>query len=179
MIRRVQRYAEDFKHVKLDEFYQLPNKRDEIVRLNFKVESPRCLRFFLYYEKASACPQFDLPEELMEHIKGYLPEVVQIEMTVTFPENNYPFNPHIWEIVRAKSNKFKVETYYNIIKAHNAYNIADWSPAITIQADILCVIEKLYDYLYDSENKYVINYVFNNVINLKTIKMLGYNEINI
>ena len=111
MIRRVQRYAEDFKHVKLDEFYQLPNKRDEIVRLNFKVESPRCLRFFLYYEKASPCPQFDLPEELMDHIKGYLPEVVQIEMTVTFPENNYPFNPHIWEIVRATSNLDKMSTY--------------------------------------------------------------------
>lgn len=177
MIRRVQRFTEDFKDVKLDEFYQLPNKPDEIVRLNFKVESPRCLRFFLYYEKGRACPQFDLPEELMDHIKGYLPEVVQIEMTVTFPENNYPFNPHIWEIVRAKSNKFKVETYFELIKGHNAFNKADWSPAITIQADILCVIEKLYDYLYESENKFIINYVTN--IHLNTIKIIKYNENNI
>ena len=177
MIRRVQRYAEDFKHVKLDEFYQLPNKRDEIVRLNFKVESPRCLRFFLYYEKASACPQFDLPEELMEHIKGYLPEIVQIELTLTLPENNYPFNPHIWEIVRATSNKFKSSTYFDIITAHNAYNTADWSPAISIQADLLCVIEKLYDYLYDRENKYIINYVTN--IHLNTINLIKYNENNI
>jgi hypothetical protein len=166
----MQRFTEEFKDVNLEEFYQLPNTTSEIVRLNFKVESNLCLRFFLYYEKGSMCPDFDLPQELMEHIKGYLPEVVQIEFKVNFPENNYPFNPHIWEIVRATSNKFKVDTYFNIIKAHNAYNTADWSPAITIQSDILCVIEKLYDYLYDIENKYVTN------IHLNTIKLIKYNE---
>lgn len=169
MSRRLQQFTEEFKNVKLEEFYQLPNTTSEILRVNFRSETTHSLKLFIYYEKGYACPNFDLPKELLDYIKGYLPDIVQIELTLTIPENNYPFNPHIWEVVRATSTKCKVETYSNLIKEHNSYNNADWSPVISIQSDVLCIIEKLYDYLYVPENKFI-------NIDLNTIRLIIYNE---
>lgn len=173
----MERFVDEFKNVNLEEFYQLPNKKSEILRINFRVVSEKVIKIFIYYEKAYACPSFDLPTELMDHIMGYVPDIVQIELTLTLPESQYPFKPHMWEVIRAKSNKFESSKYFEIINRHNLYNIADWSPAITIQSDILCVIEKLYDYLYVAENKFIINYVTN--IHLNITGLIIYNENNI
>ena len=174
MTKRLQRFVEDFQNVNLEEFYQLPNNKSEIVRINFRVFSERVIKIFIYYEKAYACPDLDLPTDLMEHIKGYLPDIVQIELTLTIPESQYPFNPHVWEVIRVKSNIFNESKYLEIINRHNLYNIADWSPAITIQSDVLCLIEKLYDYLYLAENKFIINY-----ININITDLIIHNESNI
>ena len=171
MTRRVERFVEEFKNVNLEEFYQLPNKKSEIVRINFRGVSDRAIKIFIYYEKAYACPDLDLPTDLMEHIKGYLPDIVQIELTLTIPESQYPFRPHMWEVIRVKSNIFDSSKYLEIINRHNMYNIADWSPAITIQSDVLCLIEKLYDYLYAAENKFIIKY-----ININITKLTIHNE---
>jgi len=170
MTKRLQRFIDDFKSVNIPDFYQLPNSPSEIVRINFKRETPYSIRIFIYYEKGYACPTFDLPPELIRHIRGYIPEIVQIELSLTVPENNYPFTPHNWEVVRAKSNKTITSKYFDIINEHNMYNKDDWSPAISIQADLLCLIEKLYDYMYVPENKYIIN------IHLNIISLVIYNE---
>ena len=174
MTKRLDRFVEDFKNINLEEFYQLPNKKSEIVRINFRGVSDRAIKIFIYYEKAYACPDLDLPTDLMEHIKGYLPDIVQIELTLTIPESQYPFKPHMWEVIRVKSNIFDSSKYLEIINTHNLYNIADWSPAITIQSDVLCLIEKLYDYLYMAENKFIIKYN-----NINITGLIIHNEGNI
>ena len=174
MTKRLDRFVEDFKNINLEEYYQLPNKKSEIVRINFRVVSVRVIKIFIYYEKAYACPDLDLPTDLMEHIKGYLPDIVQIELTLTIPESQYPFKPHMWEVIRVKSNIFDSSKYLEIINTHNLYNIAGWSPAITIQSDVLCLIEKLYDYLYMAENKFIIKYN-----NINITGLIIHNEGNI
>jgi len=174
MTRRLDRFVEDFKNINLEDYYQLPNKKSEILRINFKVASSHSIKVFIYYEKAYACPSLDLPTELIEHIKGYLPDIVQIELTLTLPESQYPFKPHMWEVIRLKSNIFNSSKYFDIINTHNMYNIADWSPAITIQSDVLCLIEKLYDYPYEAENKFIIKYN-----NINITKLVIHNESNI
>jgi hypothetical protein len=146
--KRIQRFINDFSNVKLEEFYQLPNNDEQKVEIKFNVETLKIIHVSIYYKKNYICPLFHLPPELIRHIKGYLPDIIQMDLKATIP-NDYPFKPHIWEIVELNTNlKINKLKYYEIIKEHNCYNIADWTPSMSLDKDILSLIEKLYDYLY-------------------------------
>ena len=152
---RVKRFIKDFTDVKIEDFYQLPNTENEKVAITFKIENLRLVNVSIKYIKTTKCrsfktlfPTIDLPLELVNHITGYLPDIININLNVIIPEH-YPFNPHVWEIVSAKNSKKSGEMiFYDIINKHNCYNTGDWSPAMSLEKDILCLIEKLYDYLY-------------------------------
>jgi hypothetical protein len=146
--KRIQCFINNFSNVKLEEFYQLPNTQEQKVEIKFKVETLQIIHLSIHYKKNYVCPLFNLPPELIRHIKGYLPDFIKMELKATIP-NGYPFKPNIWEISALNSNmKINQLKYYDIIKHHNCYNIADWSPSMSLDKDILSLIEKLYDYLY-------------------------------
>ena len=145
---RIKRFISEYAALNLEDDFQLPNTEYQNIKIRFKIDTLRLLYFSIHYTKNYYCPNLDLPPELVRHIKGYLPDMIQIELSVSIP-SDYPFKPHIWEFLKVKSNmKLNEEKYYDIIKTHNCYNIGDWSPAMSLDKDILSLIEKYYDYLY-------------------------------
>ena len=146
--KRIQRFIDDFSKVDMDEFYQLPNTPEQNVKISFDVETLQLIHVSIHYTKNYKCPLFNLPDELIHLIKGYLPEIIHMDLKVTIP-NDYPFKPHVWEMVRLKTNiKINELKYYDIIREQNCYNVGDWSPSMSIDKDILSLIEKYYGYLY-------------------------------
>jgi hypothetical protein len=139
---------EEFSTVQLDEFYQLPNTEEQQVKISFHLETLQIIDVSIHYTKNYKCPLFDLPNELIHLIKEYIPDIIYMELKATVP-NDYPFKPHLWEMLSLKTNlKINKLKYYDIIKEQNCYNLGDWSPSMSIDKDILSLIEKYYKYLY-------------------------------
>jgi len=146
--KRIQRFIDEFSNVNMEDFYQLPNTKEQNIKISFDAETLQLIHVSIRYTKNYVCPMFNLPQELIEIIKGYLPDVIHMNLKATIP-NDYPFKPHVWEMVSLKSNlKINELKYFDIIRKQNCYNIGDWSPSMSIDKDILALIEKYYDYLY-------------------------------
>jgi len=146
--KRIQRFIDEFSKVNMEDFYQLPNNEEQNIKITFQVETLQLIHVSIQYTKNYKCPLFDLPNEMIHLIKEYLPEIIHMDLKVSIP-NDYPFKPHVWEMTRLKSNlKINELKYYEIIRQQNCYNIGDWSPSMSIDKDILSLIEKYYEYLY-------------------------------
>lgn len=146
--KRVRRFIDEFSNIKLEDFFQLPNTKNEKVVINFEVETLQLILVSIHYKKNYHYPCFNLPPEIANHIKGYIPDILHIKLKVTIP-GDYPFKPHLWEILHIHTNlKINEIKYYDIMNEHNCYNTGDWSPSISLDKDILCLIEKYYNYLY-------------------------------
>ena len=147
--KRITRFITDFKDEKLEEYYQLPNTIHQKIKIQFKVETLQLIYVSIYYTKSYHYPCLNFPPEIANHIKGYIPDIIHIDLKATIP-SDYPFKPHVWELVNIHTNlKINHLKYYDVLKHHNCYNIGDWSPSISLDKDILCLIEKYYDYLYN------------------------------
>lgn len=140
---RMIQFMDKFKDVKLHEFYQLPNTSHEHIKIKTKVEDLQTLSVWFDYKKFSDFPRIDLPREIVKYIYEYIPEYVHIQLKVTLP-NDYPFKPHIWETINVSSNIQYVNTlmYYKMILDHMRLFDCDWSPAMSLDKDILILIEK-------------------------------------
>lgn len=146
--KRIQRFIDDFSKVNLDEFYQLPNSEEENIKITFEVETLQIIHVSIHYTMNYKYPLFNLPPELINLINEYLPDIIHMDLKVIIP-NDYPFKPHVWEMERLKTNiKINELKYYDIIREQNCYNVGDWSPSMSIDKDILSLIEKYYGYLY-------------------------------
>lgn len=89
-----------------------------------------------------------LPIELSNIIAEYNTYFVNLEIKITFPDS-YPFCPPIWSLQEAKYNVSIPDDYYaNIIENHNHHYEYDWSPAISIEKDILYFIQKINHFEY-------------------------------
>ena len=80
--------------------------------------------------------QLQLPTDVQTYIHSYLFKDICIQYTITYG-TDYPFKPPLWTL------KNENISYLKITNIHNAYNIHDWSPAITIEKDMLGMIVKL------------------------------------
>lgn len=87
----------------------------------------------------------DLPRDINFIISEYLKSYILFEFNISH-NDSYPFNPPIWSLVSCKdrlSNYENIIEYYKyIVKSHNVNNNG-WSPAITIEKDILYFISKI------------------------------------
>jgi len=74
--------------------------------------------------------------EINQSIRSYLVEYAVF--VITYPLD-YPFNAPVW---RLKTNNSSSD-YSQILENHNCAYTRDWSPAMSFDNDILCMIEKL------------------------------------
>jgi hypothetical protein len=130
---RVRRFITTYANLKLHTYFQLPYDHYQKFVITMHIENLTTIFVYFTYTKVSHCPSFNLPPELVKHIKQYLPEHNFIHLKLTIPQN-YPFDPHHWELVHT-----------NI---HGSTQLIDdinclWSPAITIEKDILVISEKI------------------------------------
>ena len=131
---KIRRFIQLYHNLKLHEYFQLPNDAYKSLIIRTNVEDLDNIHVYFDYKKVSHCPSFQLPPELVNHIKQYLPEHKFIHVNFKIPMN-YPFEQHRLEILCTNMDEST--------QLINELNTCYWSPAITIDKDILILAEKI------------------------------------
>jgi|TARA_B110000093_G_scaffold88056_1_gene95327 hypothetical protein len=94
-----------------------------------------------------------LPDEICDHIHNYLGEYIELTFQIKYSNTSFPFDPPIWGLysithnVNVLNGGLTIEDYYKyIVQNHNDQNERSWSPAISISADILTFITRVYPF---------------------------------
>jgi hypothetical protein len=85
--------------------------------------------------------KIDLPFELNCLILSYLYEYSNATFSIVYP-NDYPFKPTVWVLFDLKANI--PTTYKKAVVWQNQSYLYSWSPSITLEKDILYMIENIY-----------------------------------
>jgi hypothetical protein len=110
----------------------------DIRKLTFTLtrEDPLLFSFQCKQCESYDLSQLELPTDVQNYIHSYLFKDICVEYTITYGPD-YPFKPPVWTL------KNENASYLKITHIHNSDNIHDWSPAITIEKDMLAMIVKL------------------------------------
>jgi hypothetical protein len=153
---RLARFEKEFKDINLSHYYQLKHGPDEGVEIEKDVKEGSVL-LTIRYKKKSSCPQLDLPSEILSYINEYLNYYIEIKTKITYSPN-YPFSPPVWFIQEVNHNipgqYYMMDYYIYRVSQHNkSYNryvlkmeqpfYEGWTPAISIDKDILSFIQKV------------------------------------
>ncbi len=150
---RLARFEREFKDIDLANYYQLKVNLDENESIHIKKDiHPDSILLTLRYERKDPCPLFDLPDELNRIIASYLHSHIEIQSKIEY-STNYPFVPPIWYmkglVHNIPNHVCLVDYYTRKIDQHNRiYNLRvlgvhQWSPAISIEKDILLFLLKV------------------------------------
>ena len=139
--RRINLMKESFKELldgkPIGEYFGVPLK----ITLDTSEETFICTftHFKPYYYKLE--PSMGLPFELNCLILSYLAEYSKATFEIHFP-NDYPFKPTKWELIELNTNI--PTSYKKAVMWQNQSYINSWSPSITLEKDILYMIENVY-----------------------------------
>jgi hypothetical protein len=132
--RRIDRLFTEFKEnlhgQSIADYFQIDHSKYELSRVD-----PNTFEFKVSYE---VFPRYalDLPIELSMKIVGYLYEQTEIHYHIRIP-NDYPFKPPKWIMQTITPPQL----YEDALCVLNYRYDKDWSPAITIEKDVLNMIE--------------------------------------
>jgi hypothetical protein len=130
MTNMIDRFKENLNGQTIGEYFQVPMKitiqHEDVLNVTCK-----------FSEKKEIYVKLELPFEVNCIILNYLYEHSYGEYQIIIP-NDYPFKPPIWVLINSNKNKYKkAETY------QNAYYRDGWMPCISVEKDILYMIEAL------------------------------------
>ena len=154
---RLPRFERDFGSVDMADFYQL-KKSYEKINIEKSVQSDSIL-LNIHYRKKSPYINFTLPTELNQLIHEYLIYEIEIKIKIKYSPS-YPFSPPIWFLQGVRHNlvtevclldyySYKVNqhnqsyTTYIILGNHHNFTENAWTPAITVEKDILSFVQKI------------------------------------
>ena len=158
---RIQRFEKEFGHVDMTDFYQL-NKEYEKVYIQKKIYSDSIL-LSIQYKKSCPSLELNLPDEMNEKIREYLIYDIEIHLKIKYSPS-YPFSPPIWFLQGVHHNlstEINLFYYYShkvsehnksytdyIIRvgAHSPFVETSWTPAITVEKDILSFLQKIFHF---------------------------------
>lgn len=147
---RLVKFDTEFKHVDLARYYQLKKSFTESIDISKEVNGSS-IYLTVVYRKKIKCPAFDLPPEMLEEIQKYLTYKIELKLKIVYSEN-YPFAPPIWfmnGVAHTIPRQVDLTSYYCYkVNCHNGQYVQDflggmWTPAITIEKDILTFIQKI------------------------------------
>ena len=133
-VRRIARLFDEFTHnlrgQSIAEYFQITHSKYDLKKMEDQL-----FEFKISYE---LLPRYalDLPIELSIKIAGYLYEHTAIEYHIRIP-NDYPFKPPEWIM----QSIVAPQIYNDAVHVLNHRYDNSWSPAITIEKDILNMIE--------------------------------------
>jgi hypothetical protein len=133
--RRITRLYDEFlKNVSgtIESYFQITHSKYKLDRIS--------TREFLFTIYQDSCPfvYVALPSELNIYINAFLYEYAIVTYSLVFP-SDYPFHPPIWSIAKSSTNTLK--NFNRIVHYQNYRYSISWSPAITIEKDILNMID--------------------------------------
>lgn len=133
-VRRITHLFDEFTHnlkgKSIADYFQITHSQYDLKKID-----DQTFEFKISYE---LFPRYvlDLPIELSMKIAGYLYEYTRIYYQIRIP-NDYPFKPPKWVMLTITPP----ELYNNALCVLNYRYDKDWSPAITLEKDILNMIE--------------------------------------
>ena len=151
---RLAKFDQEFKDVDLARYYQLKKGIHESIYIDKEVIET-CIHLTILYVKKTPCPCLDLPIEMISKIQSYLTCKIEIKTKIHY-SIDYPFAPPIWfvkEVRHTIPNQVNLTDYYCYkVSVHNQQYVqslldgipyTSWTPAISIEKDMLCFIEKI------------------------------------
>jgi len=90
----------------------------------------------------------NLPEDICKYINEYVVDQIHMRFKIIFPDN-YPYFPPIWELETCNSSiphssldygGMTLYDYYKYVAERHTSYLFDWSPAITLETNILYFI---------------------------------------
>jgi len=133
--RRITRLFDEFKQnlksQSIADYFQIDHSKYDLKRLD-----EHTFEFRIRHEVIPRCYALELPIELSMKITGYLYERTQIHYQIRIP-NDYPFKPPKWVMQTITPPQL----YKDALCVLNYRYEKDWSPAITMEKDILNMIE--------------------------------------
>ena len=123
-------FTQNLKGKSIADYFQITHSQYDLKKID-----DQTFEFKISYELLPQCA-LDLPIELSMKIAGYLYEYTRIYYQIRIP-NDYPFKPPKWVMLTITPP----ELYNNALCVLNYRYDKDWSPAITLEKDILNMIE--------------------------------------
>ena len=133
-VRRITRLFDEFNHnlrgQSIAEYFQITHSKYDLKKIDDQT--------FDFTNSYELLPRYalDLPIELSIKIAGYLYEHTTIYYQIRIP-NDYPFKPPEWIMLTISPPQL----YKDALSVLNYRYYQDWSPAITIEKDVLNMIE--------------------------------------
>jgi len=127
-------FIANMKNQTIEQYFSVPGKykliRDAQDLLCFEVE----------HEYIPQCNIDDLCEDVNKYIASFLYRKSTCRFRIIFTPS-YPFQPTEWSIISLKSNENA--DFYKALAFQNHQYKMSWTPAISIEADILNMILQL------------------------------------
>jgi hypothetical protein len=141
-----------------NDFFQIEHNDEREGNTHIDIESRQseyAIYIVIQYQQAPSI-KYDfthLPDEICDHIHHYLGEYIELTFQIKYSNTSFPFDPPIWGLysithnLRVLNGGLTIEDYYKyIVQNHNDQNERSWSPAISISADILTFITRVYPF---------------------------------
>ena len=148
--RKYNDFKEKFNTLTLEDYFGIPKNPNCSLRFTFSNKEDE-LVFTITCIQQNPCPPFDLPLDICNVIDSYNKNYLQITISILYTEP-YPFHAPKWLLRDVKHNliiPLNLTNYYTyIVQNHNEQYSYDWSPAISIEKDILNFIQKVMHFEY-------------------------------
>jgi hypothetical protein len=131
----IERFEESRENMSIGDYFQVPMK--------ITINHENILHISCTFSQKKECYiKLELPFEVNCIVLSYLYDYSFGEYSIIIPDD-YPFKPPIWLLMKSsdsisKSIYKKAETFHNSRYRHS------WEPSISIEKDILYMIESIY-----------------------------------
>lgn len=146
VLQRIRRFMDIVVHSSLQYYFGISNIQIEVLENENEI--------FVTTHFNHKSPVYDiqqLPIEISRLIASYNETYIIIKTKIHFG-NSYPFDRPIWTLLDVEHNvngSISLKEYYQyIVDNHNQQYVRYWSPAITIDKDILEFVQKVNHFQY-------------------------------
>jgi hypothetical protein len=130
ILRMIAQFNLTLQDESIESYFQIP-----YAKFNLRQLTPTTFHFTIQQETIPKLT-VDLPSDLRVYIGGFLYENKVAVFELSFP-SDYPFKPTKWSVV----DQYHTDKCEKVVHYQNHRYDISWSPAITLEKDILNMID--------------------------------------